>query len=147
MGRFHDIKWVARMSTSKTEESRARRMKRRATVIFRRGDHILFVRKPKAKWNLPGGRVELNETPIQAAYREMSEETGINLGHLIYIWEYKDSDITHYLFESSAALPGEPKASNEISDCRWFTIKELRKRNVNGAVKTLLKRWTSDAPA
>lgn len=52
-------------------------LKRRATVICRHDEEILFVRKPNAKWNLPSGRVEKGETPLQAAMREMAEETSV----------------------------------------------------------------------
>jgi 8-oxo-dGTP diphosphatase len=121
--------------------------KRRATIIFRREGRILFVRKRKAKWNLPGGRVEQAETPMQAAFREMSEETGMTLGHLFYISEYQESNVIHYLFESSVSLQREPRPCNEIADCRWFTVKELSKRNVNRSVKALLKRWLAESAA
>lgn len=129
------------MANTQSGEAKTRRLKRRATVIFRRGDRILFVRKHDAKWNLPGGRVEANETPAQAAYREMAEETGLTLGHLFYLSEYRDSEVIHYLFESSVALPGEPVPCNEIEACRWFKAKDLSKRNVAKAVKTMVKRW------
>ncbi len=60
-------------------------LKRRATVICRRDGQILFVRKRNAKWNLPGGRVERGETPLQAAMREMAEETGLTFDQLSYV--------------------------------------------------------------
>lgn len=132
------------MAESKLSSAKAKPIKRRATVIFRRDDHILFVRKPKAKWNLPGGRVEHNETPMQAAFREMVEETGMTLGQLFYVSEYEESNVIHYLFETAQSGTQEPQPCNEISDCRWFTVDELGKRNVSAAVKSLLKRWVSD---
>ncbi|WP_297845690.1 NUDIX domain-containing protein [Pseudomonas sp.] len=132
------------MGASKLSTANAKTIKRRATVIFRRDDRILFVRKRKAKWNLPGGRVEQNETPLQAALREMAEETGMTLGQLFYISEYEESNVIHYLFETAQSVPQEPQPCNEIADCRWFTVSELGKRNVSGAVKALLKHWASE---
>jgi 8-oxo-dGTP diphosphatase len=129
------------MGESNPSTEKGKRVKRRATVIFRRDDHILFVRKRKAKWNLPGGRVEPNETPFQAALREMAEETGLSLVHLLYLSEHEQDDVIHYLFETTQLISQEPQPRNEIADCRWFTIKELSKRNVNSAVKIILKRW------
>lgn len=42
------------------------------------GDSIVLVRGAKSsKWSLPKGKVEPNETPMQAAVRECEEETGI----------------------------------------------------------------------
>ena len=118
-------------------------LKRRATVICRRDEEILFVRKRNAKWNLPGGRVEQGETPLQAALREMAEETGLTFDQLSYVSEYEDSRVIHFLFEAPLATQRKPRPCNEIDDCRWFSTKDLDKRNVRASIKTLLKHCAS----
>ncbi|WP_108574546.1 NUDIX domain-containing protein [Pseudomonas sp. GV047] len=120
--------------------AKIKRTKQRATVIYHRGEEVLLVRKRKAnsKWNLPGGRLDQNETAIEAAFREMAEETGLELAHLAYIAEFKDTHIIHHLFESSASLVVEPRPCNEIEECRWFTLKELDEQEVTGVVEALI---------
>ena len=120
-------------------------LKRRATVIYRRDEEILFVRKRNAKWNLPGGRVEQGETPLQAALREMAEETGLTFDQLSYVSKYEDSRVIHFLFEASLVGQRKPRPCNEIDDCRWFSTKDLDKRNVRGSIRTLLKRCASES--
>lgn len=124
--------------------SKAKAPKRRATVIFRRDEQILFVRKHKAKWNLPGGRVEADETPLQAAMREMAEETGVALDNLVYVSEYAEARVIHYLFESQLPAQQEPRPCNEIADCRWFSAEDMGKRKILGSIRTLLKRCEAD---
>lgn len=118
-------------------------LKKRATVIYRRDEEILFVRKRNAKWNLPGGRVEQGETPLQAALREMAEETGLTLDQLSYVSEYEERRVIHFLFEAPLAGQRKPRPCNEIDDCRWFSTKDLDKRNVRGSIRTLLKHCES----
>ena len=54
-------------------------MKVRATVICEQERHVLLVRKPHCRWNLPGGKVEPGETPEVALVRELAEELGIDV--------------------------------------------------------------------
>lgn len=118
-------------------------VKRRATVIYRRDEQILFVRKRKSKWNLPGGRVEKDETPLQAALREMAEETGLTFDKLSFVSEYEEEKVIHFLFEAQQSLPQKPRPCNEIEDCRWFTSKDMDRRNVRGPIRSLLRRCGS----
>ena len=62
-----------------------------STLICTKKNQILFVKRAfepgKGEWSLPGGFIELGETPEDAAKRELKEETNLNgeviklLGH------------------------------------------------------------------
>jgi 8-oxo-dGTP diphosphatase len=127
--------------------SKQRDIKRRATVICRDEREILFVRKRNAKWNLPGGRVETGETPLQAAIREMAEETGMTFDQLSYVTQYEEDKVIHFLFEAHRSSDQKARPCNEIDDCRWFKPKDLEKRNVRGPIKMLLKHCVTGTAA
>ena len=50
-------------------------------VVVWRGDRVLLIQRGKAprqgQWSLPGGAQELGETVVEAAVREVLEETGL----------------------------------------------------------------------
>ena len=50
-------------------------------VVYRMlddGPHFLLIRDPYENWGLPKGHLEGGETPVEAAVREVMEETGLN---------------------------------------------------------------------
>ncbi|MGI4815827.1 MAG: NUDIX hydrolase [Janthinobacterium lividum] len=50
-----------------------------ASGIVRRGDSLLAIyHKTLRKWLTPGGHIDLNERPLNAAIREVVEETGMS---------------------------------------------------------------------
>ncbi len=132
------------MGASQASTAKHKGLKRRATVICRRDGDILFVRKRHSKWNLPGGRVEPGETPLQAAKREMAEETGLSFDRLAYVSAYRQDNVVHFLFEARRTLSRKPRPRNEIEDCRWISRKDLSKRNVREPIRDLLKRCAGD---
>lgn len=114
-------------------------LKERATVICRLDDKILFVRKAKSKWNLPGGRIENDERPGQAALRELNEETGLQAPQLSYLAPLELYQTLHYVFETPVDSTQEPVPLNEIADCRWFGLDDLERRKINKSVRRLLR--------
>jgi 8-oxo-dGTP diphosphatase len=62
---------------------------RHVWVVCKWGDQWLLTRHTDRGIEFPGGKVELGETTVQAAIREVNEETGGIVKKLVYIGQYK----------------------------------------------------------
>ncbi|ARB27162.1 NUDIX domain-containing protein [Pseudomonas tolaasii] len=116
-------------------------MKIRATVICQHEGQILFVRKARAKWALPGGKVEQDERPVGAAERELEEETGLNVDGLLYLQELKARDTVHHVFEASVVNLGEARPRNEIVECQWHDYHAMDDLDTTDATRHIVKAF------
>jgi 8-oxo-dGTP diphosphatase len=119
----------------------AQTMKIRATVICEHEGHILFVRKARSKWALPGGKVEQGERPVGAAERELEEETGLNVDGLLYLQELKARDTVHHVFEASVVNIADARPLNEIVDCQWHAYGSLDDMDTTDATRHIVKSF------
>lgn len=100
------------------------------TFIFREGK-ILLVRIGYAhkKWVLPGGGIERGEESIQAAIREVQEETGLVLSNLLYVSEraytnqYKK--VTVFYYTATTTTEDLIIDGQEIVNAGWFSLDSL----------------------
>ncbi len=111
-------------------------------VIFRREAGIIYVcliaTRQGERWQLPKGTIERDESPEQAAWREVQEETGLagkviqKVGDIEY-WYYWPKDggrerqrhhkrVSFYLLDYESGETQNHDA--EVDDARWFSISE-----------------------
>jgi ADP-ribose pyrophosphatase len=102
-------------------------------------------------WELPAGKLDKGETPLQAAKRELIEETGYRAKKwkkLISFWPspgYVAEKMTIFLATDLTAGEATPMEDERI-ETRWFTPSELERRIKSGKIedaKTIIafSRW------
>ena len=98
-------------------------------------DKTLFQRRTdNGKWGLIGGLVEMNETYIQAALREIREETGleVRLDSFLGIFHnhnmiWSNGDAAHVISAmfTASIVSGEPRIDEESYELRFFGNDEI----------------------
>lgn len=104
-----------------------------SAVVVIKDQKVLLVKRgaePKVGlWCLPGGFMEVDETPQECAIRELREETGITAIEYSLLGLYSQKDgrydnvlLMGYLIEE---FDGFPVAGDDASDIGWFSYDEL----------------------
>ncbi len=75
-------------------------------------------------WSLPGGRLEGEESPAEAAAREVYEETGleVRVGELLGQVTIGDYDVRDFACE---VVGGQLRAGDDALDVRWCDADEV----------------------
>jgi 8-oxo-dGTP diphosphatase len=102
-------------------------------------------------WTFPGGSIEANETPIEAAIREVYEETNLNIeivGLLVKFFNERINGI-YYCFlarkvEGTLTLGNDPELNNEeqeLKEVRWISIEEVKDNAEVKRILPLIKKY------
>lgn len=84
-------------------------------------------------YECPGGSVLKGESSIEGAVREVKEEVGLDLeqneGKLVFskIRQEFNDIMDVWIFEYNGKLQLEAATTDEVADCRWMTVTEIRK--------------------
>jgi 8-oxo-dGTP diphosphatase len=87
--------------------------------------HILLGLKPNGRWEFPGGKVEKNETDVQALEREWIEEldTIVNVGDFYINVENDPYNVHFYLVElDEDENDGSKARDKEHIDVSWISL-------------------------
>jgi len=96
---------------------------------------VILVQRGKSPdaglWGFPGGHVELGETALNAAVRELHEETGViaraeaYLTNIDVVRHHPDGSVAaHYLLAAVSCIyvSGEPVADTDARDAAWVSF-------------------------
>jgi phosphatase NudJ len=102
------------------------------SAVITDGSKVLMVKEGKphvyALYNFPGGHLEKNESVLEGMYREVKEETSLDveIDYLIDILITK-GETTYINFVFHAEYKGGKAIAQEgeIMECRWIEINDL----------------------
>jgi len=86
---------------------------------------ILLVERGRSRWSLPGGTIRRDESPADAARRELNEETMLAGHELGYLFQFGGLNKRHHVFYSVLPTDARPEPANEIVRCRWFRPQKI----------------------
>lgn len=124
-----------------------------ADAAVRRGDSILLIKRKfppmQGAWALPGGFVDRGENPIDAAVRELLEETGLHGENpkLISVMGDANRDprkhIVSIVYEIEVNSEQQPIAGDDAADAKFWPIDTILSGDLQmaGDHQQIIKNW------
>ncbi|MGR9099744.1 MAG: NUDIX hydrolase [Gammaproteobacteria bacterium] len=119
-------------------------------IIFNAKGEVLMIKRNKkpaiGQWSVPGGCLEAGETLRQACWREVMEETGMDvlIGEVGAVVERRLDGFHYIIIDFVAALkpenPVDPTALSDVSEARWVSIHELDKYDIVAGLKRIIRK-------
>lgn len=117
-------------------------------VMVYQGDQILVLDRQKADWpgiTFPGGKVEPRESFVEAAIREVKEETGLDVQHLKLcgLKQWKSHERYLVVFFKTDQFSGELQSSDE-GEVFWIPRKDLAQYELANDFGDMVRIFESD---
>ncbi|MFM9368802.1 NUDIX hydrolase [Streptomyces sp. Da 82-17] len=119
-----------------------------AGAVVREDGRLLAIRRAdNGNWELPGGVLELNETPEAGAAREVLEETGIQVevDELTGVYKNTARGIVALVFRCKPS-GGTERTSDESTAVAWLTPDEITARMPEVYAARLLDALDDNGP-
>jgi len=120
-------------------------------VVIRAGA-VVLVKNRRGEWELPGGKLELGESPEGCVAREIEEELGLEVTPttLLDTWVYTISEGVHVLvvtYGCTELAEREARLSAEHTRLEWIALADVEGLNMPSGYKDSIRRWAAHAEA
>jgi len=120
--------------------------------VLLRDECVVLVHNERDEWELPGGQLELDETPEQCVERKIGEELFVTAKavSLLDTWVFEVVPGTHVLivtFGCEATLPEQLRHSDEHDDVKLVPIAELDGLNLPAGYRQSILTWAASRTA
>jgi 8-oxo-dGTP diphosphatase len=111
---------------------------------------VALIHRPRYQdWSLPKGKLEMGETALQCAYREVQEETGIRatftrqLGTVEYEESGQEKRVkywaAHCALTNSEFVPNE-----EVDQLKWLSPNQALEQATHNSDKSIIEKFISE---
>jgi len=134
--------------TNPPRDNDARRFPVSVKGVVIRGGKVVLLRNERDEWELPGGKLELSESPERCLAREIAEELrlAIEPESILNSWIYTIVPgvdvlvLTYGCLESSLE---EAVLSHEHKELRWFPLAEIDTLKMPEGYKASIRSWSA----
>ena len=114
--------------------------------IVVRGGAVVLLRNRRDEWELPGGKLELGESPERCVAREIEEELGLEVEPhaLVDSWVYTITPGTHVLvltYGCTERVAHDAVLSDEHTRFAWFALDDVPALRMPDGYKSSIARW------
>jgi 8-oxo-dGTP pyrophosphatase MutT (NUDIX family) len=114
-------------------------------IVVRDGA-VVLVRNRRGEWELPGGKLELGESPERCVAREIEEELALDVepSTLVDSWVYTIAPGTHVLvltYGCTERAARDAVLSREHTRLEWIALDEVVKLRMPDGYKTSIARY------
>jgi 8-oxo-dGTP pyrophosphatase MutT (NUDIX family) len=109
---------------------------------------VLLLKNERREWELPGGKLDSDETPVNCLAREFLEESDwtVAVGDILHAWLYHIKpgvDVFVTVYGCPVLSDKPPQVSHEHKEARLFKPSEVPDLNMPEDYKIAIAKWCS----
>jgi len=118
-------------------------------AIIHKEGKVLLVEDHNGKWEMPGGKIDFNESPNDTIQRELREELGftnVMVENVVNVWSFSvTKDEVEYQFVvivySVKTDETEVVKSDEHKEYKWIPFSEVDSLNIREGYKESINKY------